>query len=79
MSDEKKKIEEEDSEPKEAPKAREAPVAPVEAPVETPVESLAEDSIAQHKESNLKNLFDQMMESHDDLASYITESASAAP
>lgn len=78
MSDEKKALEE-DSEPKEAPKAREAPVALVEAPVETPVESLAEASIAQHKESNLKNLFDQMMESHDDLASYITESASAAP
>jgi hypothetical protein len=36
MSDEKKAIEE-DSEPKEAPKAREAPRVPVEARVETPV------------------------------------------
>ena len=58
-----------DSETKEAPKIVEAPVAPVVA-APAPVQSLADAS--EHKESNLKNLFDQMMESNDDLASYST-------
>ena len=59
-----------DSETKDAPKIVEAPVAPVVAEP-APVQSLADAS--DHKEgSNLKNLFDQMMESNDDLASYST-------
>lgn len=58
----------------------EAPVvasveAPVETPAETPDEKPAEEApVAKHEKSTLGNLMEQMMESHDDLESYITES-----
>ncbi len=58
------------------PKIAEAPTAPVvAAPVKAPVESLAETSTDHKEGSNLKNLFDQMMESNDDLATFITPAA----
>jgi len=85
MGEEKKPIEE-NSEPKVAQKETEVPVvpvasveAPVEAPVETPAETQAEEApaVVKHEKSSLSNLMEQMMESHDDLASYITEKAEA--